>query len=100
LVQLKTISPSRPSPSATLSARPLNDPAMLCQIAAAAANSIATTMMVFSPRTPSSSGTSARHPPAAPSRSKKYTLSTRSMPSEMASETIVPERKKGSAVEK
>ena len=86
--------------SATLPARPAMDPAMLCQMAAAAANRMATASTVLGPPNWFSRGTSSRQPPAAPRRSQKYTRLTRVMVSEMASETIAPAPKKGSAVVK
>ena len=44
--------------------------------------------------------TRTRHPAEAPTRSKKYTRSTRSIVSAMARETIVPDKKNGRALAK
>src|SRR5262249_2973909 len=43
-------------------------------------------------------GMSSRHPPAAPARSKKYARSTRSIASEITSDTTAPARKNGAAL--
>ncbi len=86
--------------SATLPARPATDDAMLCQMAAATAKKMAAAITVPGPPNRSSSGINSRQPAPAPSRSKKYTRFTRSMVSEMASETMMPEKQNGTAVVK
>src|SRR5260370_4252367 len=97
---LYAISATSTSASTTAAARPEALDAQLNQTAEDTANKTAAASTVFGPPMKLRNGTNARHPVAAPSRSKKYTRSTRSMVSATTSETIVADRKNGRAVAK
>src|SRR5271163_4601396 len=97
---LYTIRATYISARTTAPTRPDKVPPIWNQMAAETANSTAAASTVLGPPKRFKNGTSARHPAAAPSRSKKYTRPTRSIDSETAMDTTAPEKKKGSALAK